>query len=170
MDPNDHFVAFQTAILARLTEVDANVPAPVPANGQPVPFISELLHDVETELQTSLAKYGMGIVVRTPLGKLIDPQPRSRTLVMDAPIMIEVNEDVILNQTPGTGTQIPALRMVVFLMKRLQGYPIRIYEGAPDTQRAWLDLIPFILIPDQVRTVYAVAAHGIINLNAPLAA
>lgn len=165
-DVNDHFVALQNLVTARLAATDASIPAPVAAHGS-VQYISEQKGDIVTLLQTAINNIGIGVVILTPTALMIDPE--TEAFAMRAPIIIQVQENVIVNRG-AAGTQIPALRLVSFIMRRLQGWPHMLYPGDQDLQRLTLDPKPFVLIRDEPPLTYNVAASAIIDLNAPLAA
>lgn len=127
-------VALQTKVVARLEAVSAtdffhrSVPLPTTANGQPIAVISEIKGDIAYQLQRSLESMGIAIIVLTPLGQLIDPNnPR---LDMLSPLKIQIQEDVTLNREATVGTQVPALDLVRFVLRRLHAWPHMLYESS----------------------------------------
>lgn len=163
-DANDHFVLLQNAVLARLEAVDAAVPAPVPAAGA-VTYLNEQKGDIANLLARAIGKIGIAVVVLTPTALMADPE--SEDLSMFAPVLIQIQENVLINQG-ANGTKIPALRLVSFVMKRLQGWCHHLYGGATDTQRLRLHPKPFVLIRDDNPITYNVAATAMLDLSAPL--
>jgi hypothetical protein len=164
-DINDHFVLLQNLVTARLAAVDASIPAPVPANDVPVSYLSEQMGDIATMLQRAINSIGIGVVILTPTALLIDPT--TPDLGMYAPVLVQIQENVLINQG-ASGTKIPALRLVSFVMKRLQGWPHMLYAGDADNQRLLLDPKPFVLIRDEPPLTYNVAATAMIDLDATL--
>lgn len=164
-DVNDHFVLLQNAVTARLAAVDAAIPIPVSANNKPVPFLSEQKGDIAAMLAKAVNSLGIGVVVLTPAALMIDPSVPD--LGMYAPVLIQIQENVMINQGVN-GTKIPALRLVSFVMKRLQGWHHMLYASDPAQQRLFLDPKPFVLIRDEPPLTYNVAATAMIDLNAPL--
>lgn len=164
MDPNDHFVALQNSVLARLQAIDASVPAPAAAHGA-ITWLSEVKGDVASKLAKAIGSLGIVGVVLTPTALMVDPN--GEDLGMYAPVLIQIQENVIINQG-ASGTQIPALRLVSFVMKRLQNFCHNIYNGSPATQRLRLDPKPFVLIKDDAPLTYNVAATAMLDLSAAL--
>ncbi len=165
-DPNDHFVILQANVVSRLTATIASIPAPDPANGKPVPFLSEIKGDIVNQVQKAVNALGLGVVVLTPTALMLEPGTFS--LDMRTPVLVQVQENVVINQG-ASGTKIPALRMVSFIMRRLQGWPHMLYLGDASEQRLLLDPKPFVLIKDDSPLTYNVAAIAPIDLAAPLA-
>jgi hypothetical protein len=165
-DPNDHFVLLQNRVTARLEATDDSIPAPVPANGNPVPYLSEQKGDIATKIQAALNGLGIGVIILTPTALMIDPS--APDLGMYAPVLVQVQENVLINQG-ANGTKIPALRLVSFIMKRLQGWSHQLYAGSQNGQRLRLDTKPFVLIKDGSPLTYNVAAIAMIDLGATLA-
>lgn len=163
---NLHYVALQEAVVDRLTSGHTDLPpAPVPANGQAVPIVSEQLGDLESRITNSLAKLGLVVVVLTPKANLLDPDVPG--LDQMAPILVQVQENGLVNKG-NSGTKISALTMVVFVMKRLHFWPHDLYEGSPESMYTKLEKTPFVLINDFPQTVYNVAAWTPLNLDLPL--
>lgn len=166
-DVNDHFVLLQGLVTARLAAVDTAIPAPTPLHGS-VPYLSEQKGDIATQIQAALNNVGgIAALILTPTAVLADPT--GITLDMYAPVIIQVQENVVVNRG-ATGTGIPALRLVSFIMRRLQGWPHMLYAGDPEQQRLALDQKPFVMIRDEPPLTYNVVAIAPIDLNAPLAA
>lgn len=164
-DANLHYVALQHAVIARLESTDASLaPAPVPANGRAIPFLSEQRGDLLNTIQNAIAKIGLVVVVLTPKALMIDPDVPG--LDQMAPILIQVQETGIVNKGPN-GSQISALAMVVFIMKRIHYWSHDLYDADPDTMRVKLERTPFVLIADNP-TVYNVAAWTPLSLDTPL--
>lgn len=170
MDPNDHFVALQNSVLSRLQANDPKMPVPTAEHGA-IAFLSEQLGDLQNKLARALGPFangaggGIAALVRTPVALLIDPT--SPTLGMLSPVLVQIQENGLINQG-NTGTRIPALRLVSFVMRRLQGWSHNIYDADPGTQRLRLDPKPFVLIRDDGPLTYNVAATAVIDLDAPL--
>ena len=164
MDANDHFVALQNRVLDRLTADDPEVPAPAAANGA-VKFLTEQMGNLESMVAEAVASLGIVAIVLTPTALMIDP--RVPGLGMYAPVLVQIQEDVMINQAEG-GTKIPALRLVSFVMKRLQNFSHRLYAGDESSQRLLLDPKPFVLIRDETPLTYNVAATAMLDLSAAL--
>jgi len=164
-DANLHYVALQNAVVARLTAVDAAVPAPVPANGIPVPILSEQRGDLLAKIQQGIAKIGLVVIVLTPKAIMIDPDAPG--LDQMAPILVQVQEMGVVNKG-ASGSQISALAMVAFIQKRLHFWVHDLYAIAPEHMRVKLERTPFVLIGDDPAVIYNVAAWTPLDLNVPL--
>jgi hypothetical protein len=160
-----HYVALQNAVIARLESTDPSLaPALIPANGHAIPFLSEQRGDLVNKIQNAVAKIGLVVIVLTPKAIMINPNAPG--LDQMAPILVQVQETGIVNKG-ATGSQISALEMVVFVMKRIHFWSHDLYAAEPDTMRVKLEKTPFVLINDNP-TVYNVAAWTPISLNTPL--
>lgn len=164
-DPNLHYVALQEAVVSRLTSTDSALPPwPTSANGNTVPVLSEQKGDIANLIQRAIAKIGLVVVVLTPKAHLIDPDVPG--LDQMAPILVQVQENGIVN-TGANGTQISALAMVVFIMKRVHFWSHGLYAVDPGQMRVKLERTPFVLIND-FPVVYNVAAWTPLNLDLEL--
>lgn len=165
-DANLHYVALQNATIARLTSTDAALPpAPVPANGHAIPFLSEQLGDLNSRITNAIARIGLVAIVLTPKASMLDPDLPG--LDQMAPILVQVQENGIANKG-ANGSQISALALVVFIMKRLHFWSHGLYDASPETMYAKLEKTPFVLIGDNPAVIYNVAAWTPLDLNVPL--
>jgi hypothetical protein len=162
---NNHYVALQEAVVSRLTSDDPSLPPkPAPANGKPVPILSEQRGDLLSSINNAIAKIGLVAIVLTPKALMIDPEAPG--LEQMAPILVQVQENGVVNKA-ANGTRISALSLVVFIMKRLHFWPHGLYDCGPELMRVKLERTPFVLINDNP-VVYNIAAWTPLSLDVPL--
>lgn len=177
-DPNAHFVALQAAVLARLTAADAkdyrNAPAPLPvtANGEPIQVLSEMKGDLEYQLEQLTGSIGIAMIVVTPQAALRSSDPRTATLDLLGQLKIQIQENVTQNQS-SVGSRVPALSLVVFVLKRLAFWPPNLYGAARAIHRIVPRDPPFTLLSagdkENPELIYDVDFNVPINLNLDLA-
>ncbi len=148
-------VDLQTAIVNRLAAIDPTVPSLVPANGA-IRWITEDVGDLANIITRATAKLGIVGIVMTPGGgKLF--KTGEPGIAFQCPIEIQIQENVVINR--GTsGTQIAALALVEFVMKRLNFF-------SPTNQRITritLDETPYLLVSE-----YPILTYNV-RFNAPL--
>lgn len=153
----------QQKILTRLTEEDEKIPAPTPANDKTVTWMTEIIGDLVNEVQKGLVKHGIVGTVLTPGGdrlKLRDPD--TGQLALSNPIVIEIQENVTINRG-AAGTQIAALTLVEFCMKRLNLFDLT--KGANTRlTKVTLDPKPYELVEIAPLLIYHVRANAPITL------
>jgi hypothetical protein len=154
-------VDLQSKIVNRLTEDDAAVPAPAPANGA-ITWITEIKGDLKNLIDRSLGKQGICAIVLTPGGnKLRVRDPKTGVISLVCPVQIQIQESVTINQG-STGTKIPALELVEFVMKRLN-----YYELSPGQRitRVELDEVPYTLVTEYPILTYDVWFNAPVTLQ-----
>jgi len=148
-------VDLQNAIIGRLTAPDATIPSLTPANGQ-VNWLTENIGDLGNNIAKTIGKMGIIGIVTTPGGGKVFQQgvypPAFRCTVE-----IQIQENVTINRG-ASGTQIAALDLVEFVIKRLHLFSPHGHRA----DRVELDEVPFRLITDTPILVYNV------NFVAPL--
>jgi hypothetical protein len=150
----------QAKILTRLTADIPAIPAPVPANGQTVTWMTEIIGDLVNKVQKTAASTGIVGTVLTPGGDRLQLRdPKTGQIALINPIVIEITENVIVNRA--VGTQIAALTLVEFCMKRLNLFELT--KGARIT-RVTLDPKPFELVAMAPLLIYHVRANAHIDL------
>jgi hypothetical protein len=152
------FLDLQAAIVARLKAVVSDIPAPVPANGE-VQWITEIIGDLKNIIDRNLGKLGVIGIVMTPGGRLI--QPGVAPISLRCPIEVQIQESVTINRS-GAGTQIAALDLVRFTMKRLHWWAPQISPATPRITRIELDEAPYLLVAE-----YPILTYNV-RFNAPL--
>ena len=148
----------QQSIVTRFTEADLSVPSLVPANGQ-IQWVTEDIGDLANIIARATAKLGLVGIVMTPHGKLIrlgeGPNIEFHSLVE-----VQIQENVIINRG-AAGTQIAALDLVEFCMKRLHWYK----RDKQLIRRIFLDEVPFLLVAEVPLLVYNVRFTAPISIQ-----
>ncbi len=139
----------QQSIINRLTAVDAAVPSPVPANGQ-VDWITEDIGDLANVIARAVGKLGIIGIVVTPHGKVM-VTGEGPEIAFHSLVEIQIQENVTINRG-ASGTQIPALDLVQFVMKRLHWFQ----RDKQRIRRIVLDEIPFLLVAEVPLLIYNV--------------
>jgi hypothetical protein len=145
----------QNSIITQLTAVNAAMPAPVPANGQ-IQWITENIGDLANVIARTTGKLGIIGIVMTPGGKLVTPGS-GPPIAIHSLVEIQIQENVTINRG-ASGTQISAIDLVEFCMKRLQYFE----RDQQRIRRIVLDEIPFLLVSE-----YPILTYNV-RLNAPL--
>jgi hypothetical protein len=145
----------QQSIITRLTATDAAIPSLTPANGQ-IQWITEDIGDLANVIARTTGKLGIIGIVMTPGGKLVTPG-QGPPIAIHSLVEIQIQENVTINRG-ASGTQIAALDLVEFCMKRLQYFE----RDAQRIRRIVLDEIPFLLVSE-----YPILTYNV-RLNAPV--
>ena len=146
---------------ATLLKADAFF-TPADAAVKPIPVFTEKMGDLANKIETKLATLGVSVVVITPLGKL--PEPEVDVLTLSIPIVVQISETVLLNQSP-TGTRKTALMCVRATMRVLNGKPHGVTNGSPRACRFVLTETPFTLVEQDPVLTYHVNLTA--NLTLP---
>jgi hypothetical protein len=177
----DHFGLLQDRILARLTVADPALdrvvrdwPNLTTANGAGIPFMTERVGDFANTLTKNLNNVsGLAGIVLTPTARV--DEPTDGTFELTAPVVIQVQENVTINMrgrdadaADKKGTQVPALMLVQYVMRRLHGFCHQLYGGEPEMSRVLLDKKAFTLLKATNPVVYNIAFTAPIDLAARL--
>jgi len=148
----------QNSIIARFTAVDPNVPAPVPVNGQ-IQWITENIGDLANIIARATGKLGIIGIVMTPGGKLMQKE-QGPNIAVSSLVEIQIQENVTINRG-ASGTQVPALDLVEFCMKRLHWFS----RDHQKIRRIVLDEVPFLLVAEVPLLVYNVRFQAPISIQ-----
>ena len=151
----------QQQVIGRLTAIDPAVPSLVAAVGA-ISWITEDVGDLANIVARAVANIGIVGIVVTPGGedrcKLFSAGVFPISFV--CPIIIQIQENVTVNR--GTGTNIPALDLVQFVMRRL-------HMWSPTHQRAVnqinLDETPYSLVQEAPILTYNVRFNAKITIQ-----
>ena len=148
----------QQSIISRLTAVDTTVPSPAPANGQ-VDWITEDIGDLANVIARAVGKMGIIGIVITPHGKLIT-LGQGPEIAFHSLVEVQIQENVTINRG-ASGTQIPALDLVQFVMKRLHWFE----RDKQRIRRLMLDEIPYLLVSEAPILTYNVRIISPISIQ-----
>jgi hypothetical protein len=138
----------QQDVIGRLTATDTQVPSLVPAQGT-INWITEDIGDFANIIGRTVGTLGIiGIVVTPGGGKLFSMG--CYPISFRCPIEVQIQENVTINR--GSGTQIPSLDLLQFVMRRL-------HMWSPSDQRInriELDEVPYLLVSETPILTYNV--------------
>ncbi len=153
------FSDLQGKIAARLAAVDTAIPAPVPANDQPIQFITEIIGDLKNIIDRSVARIGIVGIVLSPSAKRIGAEHTS-PIALKPLIEVQIQENVIVNRS-AAGTQVAAFDLVVFCMRRLHLWsPI-----GQRISRLTLDETPYLLVSEYPILTYNVRVNASLTIT-----
>ena len=141
----------QQDTITRLTAIDPLVPSLVPAKGS-ITWLTENIGDLASKVAQATGKLGIVGLVLTPGGDRLQLFSNdAQALSFSCPLLIQIQENVLVNRG-ANGTQIPALDLVKFCMKRLHFWEPK----RTRISRIKLDPKPFELVQDAPLLVYDV--------------
>ena len=131
------------------------------APAKAIEVLFERKGDIANRIKVALGKLGISVVVITPLAKLAERVPGAAVIPLSVPLVVQVEENVLLNQG-ANGTGKGALDVCVEVACLLHDQPHGVAAGNPRLNRFALTEVPITLVSDSPTLVYHV------NFTAPL--